>query len=363
MEPSWPGYVSAIIDILSEFISTGIHRIVANPASFTLPPVQPQLAIDMCRGVQTIFETEANLVQLQGDFVVVGDLHGSILDLIRLLVQFGFPPTTKYVILGDFVDKGQFSVHTAVYLLALKCRFPRSFYLIRGNHEFDEVNRIFGLFAEIREDFQTTDLHTALNNAFAHMPIAIRLNGDILCVHGGIGPDFVSLSQLADISKPIRAFGNPIIDAVMWSDPLDGVVFQRNTKRNKGFVFGEEALADFLARNKLRMVIRGHSYTAEGVKFQFASRLVTVFSASNYTDAGSGFCGALQVKEGQPIAVHRLVSMPMVYRHPAKNVKGFSQKPPMLPRPGGLDISPKKPDAKAPPIIVIRSVRGRHSMK
>lgn len=35
---------------------------------------------------------------------------------------------------GDFVDRGQWSVEIMTMLLALKCEFPSTVYLLRGNH-------------------------------------------------------------------------------------------------------------------------------------------------------------------------------------------------------------------------------------
>lgn len=263
-----------------------------------LPIIPKKLVGLIFQKTQELFEAEPVMLDIAGPVVVVGDLHGHILDLFRILKVCHPPPLTKYLFLGDIVDRGDFSLETLILIFVMKILFPQHIYIIRGNHEFDETCERLGFLAEIQSVYGSTELYDQVLDVFSFIPLAAMIDHTKICVHGGIGPNFTSSDLVWEISRPLYDYANDIIKELLWSDPTDKFPLYFPSDRGYGSLFGNISTTNFLRSKQLTHIIRGHQCVNDGVKSQFDDQLYTVFSASNYCGTSRNLAGILIIQNG-----------------------------------------------------------------
>ena len=147
-----------------------------------------------------IIKNEPNALTIKDPVTIVGDIHGQYYDLIKLLTVGGEPEKTKYLFLGDFVDRGSFSMEVIILVLALKINFPKTVFLLRGNHECRQMTQSFNFRQEVLYKYDA-EIYDLLIDLFDSLPLAAIINGKFLAVHGGISPELTTISDLQKIDR------------------------------------------------------------------------------------------------------------------------------------------------------------------
>jgi diadenosine tetraphosphatase ApaH/serine/threonine PP2A family protein phosphatase len=240
-----------------------------------------------------VMSSEPVKLELAGRYVVVGDLHGNVDDLLRVFARFGFPPDQSYLFLGDYVDRGKNSIETILLLLALKVLYPTHIYLLRGNHECELQTRKHGFKAECNSFFKTHRTYHRFCEAFATMSLAAVVNDQVFCVHGGLSPSLFFLEDLGElVQKPLTDLAGSLAEDLLWSDPCAGIQKFGPSSRGAGCLFGHDVLERFLDDNGLSCMIRAHEYCATGSEMKLDD-CYTVFTACDY--GGRGNDGAVAI--------------------------------------------------------------------
>jgi serine/threonine-protein phosphatase PP1 catalytic subunit len=134
-------------------------------------------------------------IELEAPIKICGDIHGQFSDLLRLFEYGGYPPEANYLFLGDYIDRGKQSLEVICLLFLYKIKYKENFFLLRGNHEASQINRMYGFYDECKRKYSIR-LWKEFQDVFNCLPIAALIDDKILCMHGGLSPELVTVTQL-----------------------------------------------------------------------------------------------------------------------------------------------------------------------
>ncbi|KAI9496344.1 serine/threonine-protein phosphatase 4 catalytic subunit [Zychaea mexicana] len=243
--------------------------------------ISEQEVKELCQKAREILVEESNVQRVDAPVTICGDIHGQFHDLKELFTVGGECPDTNYLFMGDFVDRGFYSVETFLLLLALKVRYPDRITLIRGNHESRQITQVYGFYEECIRKYGSANVWRYCCEIFDYLSLSAIIDNKIFCVHGGLSPSITTLDQIRTIDRKQEVPHDGAMCDLLWSDP-DEIEGWGYSPRGAGYLFGGDVVQRFLQTNDLELIARAHQLVMEGYKLMFDNTIVTVWSAPNY---------------------------------------------------------------------------------
>lgn len=246
----------------------------------------------------SVLDSEPNVLRLEPPITICGDSHGQLYDVLHLFEVVGQPGETRYLFLGDYVDRGYYSIELICLLLCFKVKYQHDFFLLRGNHETRAVCEEYGFLAEVNAKLGDAEIWRKFTNLFDYLPIVAIVDSRLFCVHGGLDPSIETVAQIERIDRRKEPELTSGFAGLLWSDPSESVSDWKRSNRRAGYLFNRRLTNEFLQQNGLQMVVRSHELV-DGYKKMFNDKLVTVWGAPNYCYLSGNRGSCLRVESGE----------------------------------------------------------------
>jgi len=235
----------------------------------------------LCLKAKEILEKESSVQPVKCPVTVCGDIHGQWHDLKELFRIGGTPPDTNYLFMGDYVDRGYYSVECVTLLVCYKIRYPDRVAILRGNHESRQITQVYGFYDECIKKYGNANVWKYFTDLFDFLPLTALIESQIFCLHGGLSPAIETLDDIRQINRFQEVPHEGAMCDLLWADPDDrrgwGI-----SPRGAGYTFGEDISAKFCTCNSLNLISRAHQLVMEGFSWSHDQKLITLFSAPNY---------------------------------------------------------------------------------
>lgn len=179
--------------------------------------------------------------------------------------------------LGDYVDRGYYSVETVTLLVCLKIRYPQRITILRGNHESRQITQVYGFYDECLRKYGNANVWKYFTDLFDYLPLTALIENQIFCLHGGLSPSIDTLDNIRSLDRIQEVpHEGPMCD-LLWSDPDDRCGWGISP-RGAGYTFGQDISEAFNHNNGLTLVARAHQLVMEGYNWSQDRNVVTIFS-------------------------------------------------------------------------------------
>ena len=198
----------------------------------------------LCEKAKEILLEEPNVQSVALPALIVGDIHGQFHDLMDILSKCESDlekESIRIVFMGDFVDRGYYSVETFEYLLCLKLLHPGNVILLRGNHESRQITMAYGFYDEINKKYGNFNVWKYCVEVFDCLSISCLLENKLFCVHAGLSPEIPAIDLIQEIDRRMEIPHEGPFSDLMWSDPEDIEKWSVN-QRGAGWLFGSKVV-------------------------------------------------------------------------------------------------------------------------
>jgi len=274
----------------------------------------------LCQKCKEILQEEANAQAVQLPVTVCGDLHGQFLDCLELLRIGGGPPVTNFLFMGDYVDRGHYSVETITLMILFKVRYKDRVTILRGNHESRQITQVYGFYDECMRKYSCAAVWKYYTDLFDYLPLCALVENQILCMHGGLSPTLDTVDQIRQLDRIQEVpHEGPMCD-LLWSDPDDRAGWGISP-RGAGYTFGQDISEQFNHQNGLKLVARAHQLVMEGYNWCHDRNVVTIFSAPNYCYRCGNQAAIMEIDENFKYTFQQFDPAPRQQQSPTEVLK------------------------------------------
>ena len=256
-----------------------------------------------------------------GPVVLVGDLHGDIESMKRVLIRENLWTGDRPVVfMGDYIDRGLHSLPVLVTVLMLKAYWGDRVIVLKGNHEEwvreDEIasavesdgNGLWFLnFYWKDNQFFSGKLLERLYKLFEDLPVAVLID-DLLIAHGSPPKPVDGKEDYkgVDLQAPESR------SQMLWGDPenKDDVIVYGTR-----FRFARAQLDGFTKETGIRCIIRAHEQVEQGYKLDLDNRVLTIFSSGGKDSYYKKVDPAYGVLRGDEVQIKSIYETMNAYKY------------------------------------------------
>ena len=239
--------------------------------------------------VKKIFKEEPNVVKISPPLTICGNIKGQFSNLLEIFKISGDIPETNYLFLGGYAN----SIEVISLLFCLKVRYPKRITLLRGLIEDFIYCQIYGFYEEAKRKYGNEEIFKIISEVFNYIPLAVIINNNIFCIHGGLSPDLETIEEINNLDRFVCIDKNDNIFGLMANSPVEYSYWEflyfyninngwiQAPKGNEKY-FLEEVTERFEKKTKIDLIICGGRYMEEGFRFFHNNKLISVFSSPNF---------------------------------------------------------------------------------